>query len=445
MANEAVILNTDPKAGLYRGTNADGQVGIIDDRRVLETGNFIYELGFHPGILTRVCTAGAKKEDTIQSLHYKTLENGIIQHYDEVVEAQSSTTATTIKVADRHLWVPDHTWFNVDTMETVLVQSVAATSVTGYPNAGTVTIIRGYGETDFPAKAMAKGDRMQRTGPAMKEAGSSARSQKTVIQPVLNGMRRLSHTFTMSDVTAMMDGKAFYGMSERERLERDMRYQAIVNEESSLLDGQFVYDFPGKASSSEFGALIESNLDSWRGTTRGLVPTIHKFAPGNIYDCGGTLSYRLLTDFVAHLSKYNPGGMQKQIKKSGSKETSTKVKYIALCGDTAISALTDLLHNKVQTTVGASSYGFDMTRLTAPFGSIDIMRHVLLDGPRADWMVFIDPQRVGIRTFKGFNNRFVPVTLEDSYVKKWDLQKIFGFWVGNAELFGIMKNVQAAI
>ena len=451
---------------VYRGkTTAKGQFGVLDDRRRLETGNFIYELGAHPGILTRVCTLGMKKTDTIQSFGYDTLENGIIDHYDELLlatrigtdstaGATGITAATTLAVKNRHLWIPESTWFNVNTGEQFLVTAVApiGSSADGYdkdhPEYGYVTVVRAYTNDtgDFgKTKAGKKGDRLQYTGPAAREGGKPAEAQSTVIKPVRNGMRRFTHTFEMTDVLAMTKAGAFYGMSERERLERDMRYKAIWDEEAAMLDGQFAYEYPGKTAGGTYGSVLESSLTSWRGSTRGLIPTIYSFAPGNIYDCGGVLSYRLFTDFFSYLSNMNPGGMQKMIKKSQSTENNVKNEYIVLCGDVALTALTDLLHNKVETKVGDNHYGFDMTSVTTPYGTARLRRHIQLDGPRADWMVFVDPKRIGQKVYGGFNNRFIPVSLPDAYTKKWDLQKIAGLWIGNAELFGILKGVQAAV
>ena len=222
----------------------------------------------------------------------------------------------------------------------------------------------------------------------------------------------------MTDYLAMRKGGAFYGMSERERLERDMRYKAIWDEESMLLDGQYIHDYPGKSGTKE------STLTSWRGSSRGLIPYINAFAPGNVYDCNGVLSYRLLNDFFSFLTSQNPGGMQKMIKKSKSDTAAIKNNYIVLCGDTALTALSDLLHNKVQTDNGANYYGFDMQRIVTVYGNIYLRRHILLDGPRSDWMVFVDPMRIGMKTIKGFNNRFIPTSLPNTYEKAWDLQKM---------------------
>lgn len=448
---------------IYRGkTAAKGQYGVIDDRRRLETGNFIYELGAHPGIITRVCTLAMKDSDKIQSFGYDTLENGVIQHYDEALAGTvasgnasgGAAKADTLYVKNMHLWMPDTTWFNVNTGEQILVKTVAPipSSETafgydsGHPEYGKITVSRNYtNDTQFSAKAVSKGDRWQYTGPAAKEAGEPGIAQATVVKPVRNGMRRFTHTFEMSDVLAMTKSGAFYGMSERERLERDMRYKAIWDEEAAMLDGQFAYEYPGKTAGGVYGNVLESGVDSWRGSTRGLLPTIHAFAPGNIYDCNGVLSYRLFCDFFSYLTDMNPGGMQKMVKKSGSTENTVKNSYIILCGSVALTALTDLLHSKVQTMVGEDHYGFDMKRIETPYGTAHLRRHIQLDGPRADWMVWVDPKRMGQKVYAGFDNRFKKVSTDEKYTMKWDLQKIAGLWIGNAELFGVLKGVQAAV
>ena len=422
-----------------------GQAGVIPDRKVVETGNFIYELGAHPGILTRVCTLGQKKHDMIDNLEFTTLENGTIPHYTEAV-ATSTVASTIITVEDGSWIIPESTLFSVDTNEQVLVTAVAVvgSSQSGYdvnkPNRRRLTVIRNWNEdSQFSAAAVVVGHRFQYSGPAMREGGKPADSVSTIIEPIKNTVRRLSHTFTMTDYLAMRKGGAFYGMSERERLERDMRYKAIWDEESMLLDGQYIHDYPGKTGTKE------ATLKSWRGSSRGLLPYIHAFAPGNVYDCNGVLSYRLLSDFFSFLTSQNPGGMQKMIKKQKSDTAAIKNNYIVLCGDTALTALSDLLHNKVQTDNGANYYGFDMQRIVTVYGNIYLRRHILLDGPRSDWMVFVDPMRIGMKTIKGFNNRFIPTSLPNVYEKAWDLQKWCGLWLANAELFGVLKGVQAAV
>ena len=74
------MATTDDRK-MWQGQISGSQAGVVDDRKVVETGNFIYELGAHPGILTRVCTMGQKKSDMIDNLEYTTLENGTIPHF----------------------------------------------------------------------------------------------------------------------------------------------------------------------------------------------------------------------------------------------------------------------------------------------------------------------------------------------------------------------------
>ena len=95
----------------YRGTPG----GILDDRRRLEVGNYIYELGAHPGILTRICTESQKKNDFIQSLGYDTLENGRIPNHTKVHTSNAAAGATEILVENSNIFHSEMIAFNVNT------------------------------------------------------------------------------------------------------------------------------------------------------------------------------------------------------------------------------------------------------------------------------------------------------------------------------------------
>ena len=389
----------------------------------------IYSQGCDAAYFSYMCDANSKKMSTkgvsnvIKQMNFRVLEDDVLPHRIEVSGAHSDST-TTINVDSGKAFPVQGIIRNERTGEQLLVKSIATNAL---------TVVREYGTT--AAAAMLDNDTLRIIGVGMSETSKPIPSIQTRVTSRDNMMQLFGRPIDLSKVR---DHTSNYGKSEQMRQEHNTRWNFLRDVEQAFMFGEMVDDRQGD------GDVKDSSLTDRRCLTGGFTWYIEQFASQNIFDFNGHASFDDLMDILYQLNRDKPSGGKRypSHSKMTQKRNYQDHKMTALCGHKVVSAFAKLIQRSLETTMMQHEYGFVVTRIRTPYGTLDLFWHRWLDGPYEDNMLIVEPTRVFSKTHEGFDYGIEDVTPKDQprRITK-ELSAIKGFAMANPSFHGWARGI----
>ena len=370
-----------------------GTQAVLADRHVVDMQKKVYMLdsGQNPALRAISMRAPAIP---VKSFEPSWLEDAPVPEWD-VTTATSADNDTTIDVANGTYFKGGDLVRVPRTGEYMLVSSVAS---------NVVTVTRGVAGT---AAALNSGERLHNMGIVDLEGNTSPEARTTIMAKKSNFTRILKTPVELSRTTSQVD---LYGGNERPRL----RHNAGVKH-ARLLELEF---FHGTKLETVSGA-----------TVRRYAGGLDHFVTSNILTANGMLSESELYEWLGTVYRHSVGGAV----------SSSRVLF---AGQALMNTISMWGQNKLTTDSQRNArYGFHISTLLTPYGTLDIVYHPLLEEEYDGWGYVCDMSGLKI-------GQLQPTVLQteiqapdaDGYKDQYLSEQTY--FVMNQEAFGIIKGVE---
>ena len=405
----------------YAVTSHGTNTGYTDIRRKQSIEEKIYQICLPMNFLQYFAS---KNSRTVDQTLYTIMEDQPLPRFD-TVKAGITSAVVLMTVDNRNYIRPSHLWKNIRTGEIILVTGHTAV-------ADQISVIRGYGTT--AAAAMVAGDKLRRMGSIMSETQLPGAPQAIHVGHSNNTVQFFSR---VTGISSIAQEAGIRGLSEWQKMQRDTKYEYMLDKEEQYLGGEFVSDEQGATG------LIDSALPDWRGETKGILSYLNETRSHKL-DAGGDLTFGTLSDMLHDINRNRqPDGSTVRTGEAGkTMKTMGKYNLVALCGKEGKKALGRIQRsNTVFIKSGEMEYGFDILKMMTDFGTIEIVQHFLLDEELEGHILLLDTNRIRTVKYKGHGVTVRDITPPNAHYKQEEIYSVEGFELMNPECHGMITNV----
>ena len=404
----------------YAVTSHGNDTGYTDIRRKQSIEEKIYQICLPMNFLQYFAS---KNSRTVDQTLYSIMEDQPLPRFVGV-KATVAAADTTMTLDNREYVRPSHLWKNTRTGEIILVTTWSAT-------VDTVNIIRGYGST--AAAGMTASDKLRRMGSIMSETELPGAPQAIHVGHANNTVQFFSR---VTGISSIAQEAGIRGISEWQKMQRDTKYEYMLDKEEQYLSGEFVSDEQGNAPT-------DTSVPDWRGETKGVLAYLNEMRSHKL-DAGGDLTFGTLSDMLHDINRNRqPDGSTVRTGETGKQmKTMGKYNLVALCGKEGKKALGRIQRsNTVYIKSGEMEYGFDILKMMTDFGTIEIVQHFLLDEELEGHILLLDTNRIRTVKYKGHGVTVRDITPPNAHYKQEEIYSVEGFELINPECHGLITNV----
>ena len=368
-----------------------GTGNINQDRRVVDMAKKIALLEPNAAPLTVLMKQMSGKAKVTKNPEYKNLVDELAPKWDQVNGSVANGSATTINV-------DNGTYFSVN--DVVDVPSTGEQFLVTAISTNALTVTRGWGTTT--ATSIADNAKLRIVANASAE-GDSAPTAKTETTTTITNYTQIIQT--PFGVTGTQDASELYGGKDMVYLAKKYGIEHKKAIESAFLLGEKKEDTTG-AQPKRFTAGLNS-----------LVTT-------NVTDAGGTLTEAEFEAFMRDAFRY--GSSRKAL----------------VASPLLISAINSWAAGKLETVSSDKTYGIDVTKYLTGHGSVNLIKHNLLEEDYAGMGFVVDMGTIGYRFLAGRDTHLkTNIQNNDSDSRKDEYLSEVGFYLtqekANAKMTGI--------
>ena len=348
---------------------------------------------------------------------FKILEEQPQPWSDAINNVAGYTAAATAFVVDHASYFKNQDLIkNERTGEIIKVNAapVIATNTLG-------TVIRGYGST--AAAAILNNDPLRILGSAFEDGSAMSAVRLVQVDSRTNYTQRFKEAITISDVNQNTD---IYGEPELQRLRTRKGIDHLVKVENALLFGERSLKTPATAI-----ATTNDELRTTGGLLSWLSSNIKTLGDGTMAG-GGPLTE---SDFNAWLEDV--------LKFTGS---SGSAKRMLLASARLCSIIDGWGRDKLQTLPSTETYGIAVKQYISTHGTINIIKHHLLDGPYyGSYGFVVDMGSVGYRYLQNLDTKlYVDISNRATISGQTDqYESECGFYLALEGLHGVIRGANS--
>lgn len=328
--------------------------------------------------------------------------------------AVAAATTTTVNVDHGSYFKASDLVKNERTGEIFKVSSVSSNAL---------TVIRGYGTTS--AAAMNDNDPLRILGGAYEDGSAASAYRMVKVDSNTNYTQRFKEAIKLPDTIMNTD---LYGEPELNRLRKSKGIAHLVKIENALLFGEKAIYNP--ASSGSY-ATSEEEVRTTGGILSWLSSNVKTLGDGSLSG-GGTLTEADFNYWLEDVMKY-PGD------KASSKRT-------LFASPRFCSVIDGWGRDKLQTVPSDETYGIAVREYKSSHGTINIIKHPLLDGSYyGSYGIIVDMSNVGYRYLQNLDTKlYVDISNRATTSGQVDqYESECGLYLALEAVHGVIKGVAA--
>lgn len=367
---------------------------INQDRRVVDMSKGIALLQPSKSPLI-VLTKRLKKAKPTYNPIYHWLEDDLQGRWGAVDGAHADASAITVAVADGTLFAKGDIIKIPRTGEIMRVSDISTNNL---------TVVREYGTTT--KAALVDKDPVLILGNARPEAGSAVDARTVVTSTVYNYTQIFSKSVAVSKT---LDASKLYGGDDRAYQRRKAGIEHAIDIERSMWFGERAEKHSGGTTIRAMGGVLSLIKDKAQAYGASNSLTEDNFEKG----------------FLEKLFQYGSD------------------KKVMFCAPRVLSVINSWGRHKLDTVVGATEYGLDISKYISTHGDLLLVRHPLFEGPVYGKMgVALDLENVAYRPLVGRDTKLrtnIGAEKDDFYLDEYLTEA--GFEIKLPETHGILSEV----